>query len=196
MQDATPALLRRVAVIGSPGGGKSTLATALARATGLPLIHLDREHWRANWTEPPEAEWQMRNRELAVRERWIIDGNYGSTLHARLDRATMVVWLDLPTLVCLQGALRRAIRYRHGGRPDMTEGCPERWDFEYLKFIHYIALFRRNKRGGIVRELEARALPVVHVRTTVERARLLDLLAEPEGAQGIARLASSRIEMP
>ncbi len=37
----TPAAMQRVMVIGSPGAGKSRLATELARRTGLPLIHLD-----------------------------------------------------------------------------------------------------------------------------------------------------------
>ena len=39
----------RIAVIGSPGAGKSTLATMIAAATGLPLIHLDAEHWQPGW---------------------------------------------------------------------------------------------------------------------------------------------------
>jgi adenylate kinase family enzyme len=196
MEDATAALLQCVAVIGSPGGGKSTLAIALARSTGLPLVHLDREHWGANWTEPPEADWQRRNCELVAGQRWIIDGNYGSTLETRLERATMVVWLDLPTRDCLWGAVRRAVHYRLGGRPDMAEGCPERWDFEYLKFLHYIATFRPRKPAGIAQSLAARGLPVVHVRSPAERATLMRALAGPEAAQGIARLASSRMEMP
>lgn len=67
--------MQRVLVIGSPGSGKSTLATELAERTGLPLIHLDQEYWRAGWVEPPKAEWRQRVADLISRERWVMDGN-------------------------------------------------------------------------------------------------------------------------
>lgn len=165
--DEQPA--QRIAVIGSPGGGKSTLGTALAAATGLPLFHLDREHWRAGWVEPDPAAWQAHNAGLVAGERWVIEGNYGSSLPMRLRRATLVVWLDLPTRVCLMGALRRTWRYNGGDRPDMAPGCPERFDAEYLKFLAYIATFRRVKRPGLVRALATGGVPVVQITSAAER---------------------------
>ncbi|WP_245298223.1 AAA family ATPase [Rhodomicrobium vannielii] len=44
--------MQRVLVLGCSGSGKSTLARRLAAAHGLPLIDLDREHWRPGWVEP------------------------------------------------------------------------------------------------------------------------------------------------
>jgi adenylate kinase family enzyme len=41
---------KRIAVIGSPGAGKSTLARELGAALGLPVYHLDRLLWRPHWT--------------------------------------------------------------------------------------------------------------------------------------------------
>ena len=182
----------RIAVIGSPGAGKSTLATAIAAATGLPLVHLDREYWKPGWVEPPAAEWQAANTRLIAQTNWVIDGNYGSSLAARVRRATLVVWLDPPTRICLAGAIRRGLRYRGTVRPDMREGCPERLDAEWLKFLWYIATFRRRKRPALQAGLARSGKPVVRIGSVRERAQLLADIQ----AQGIARLASSRMEMP
>ena len=182
---------QRIAVIGSPGGGKSTLATALADATGLPLIHLDREHWQAGWTEPDKAAWLAHCDRLVAGTQWVIDGNYGSSLPVRLSRATLVVWLDLPTRVCLLGAIRRAWRFRGGGRPDMADGCPERFDLAWLAFLCYIAAFRRRHRPAIAARLAASRVRVVHLTSTAERAAFLGRLesdpADPKLLPGKSR---------
>ncbi|WP_419808439.1 topology modulation protein [Sphingomonas sp.] len=185
----------RIAVIGSPGGGKSTLATALARAAGVPLIHLDRIYWAPGWEAPDDAAWRASNATIVAGEEWVIDGNYSSTLGDRLARATLVIWLDLPTVACLAGVLRRSFHYRRGGRPDMMDDCPERLDRAYLTFLHDVATFRRRQRVGLVRALAASRVPVVHLASTAARRTFLRNV-DAECAHGIARLASSRIEMP
>ena len=167
---------QRIAVIGSPGSGKSTLATTIAAATGLPLIHLDREYWQPGWVETDKDEWRVRNSALVAGERWVIDGNYGSSLAARLARADLVVWLDLPTLVCVKGVLSRLIRYRGSVRPDMREGCEERLDGAFLEFIAYIVAFRRRKRPGIVTALSASGVRVVRITSTGARRRFAESL--------------------
>ena len=179
MEEGTP---RRIAVIGSPGAGKSTLATAIAQATGLPLIHLDREYWRPGWVEPEATEWATRNARLVAGERWVIDGNYGSSLPARLDRAELVVWLDLPTATCLLGAVRRMTAYRGRARPDMREGCPERLDVEFAKFLWYILAFRRRKAPAIGLHLAASGTCVVRLTSAAERTRFAAALPEALGA--------------
>ena len=131
--------MQRILVIGSPGAGKSTLAHALARRTGLPLHHLDRMHWLPGWVERDRAEGLDAVRQVLAQDRWIIDGNYGSSLPLRLERADTVVWLDYPTWLCLGRALKRWWQYRGQSRPDMTEGCDERLN---LEFLLYIAQFR------------------------------------------------------
>jgi adenylate kinase family enzyme len=44
---------------------------------------------------------------LAGAERWIIDGNYLGSIAPRLQAAQAVIWLDLPTSVCLLGLIQR-----------------------------------------------------------------------------------------
>ena len=80
--------MQRILVIGSPGAGKSTLASRIAGRLGLPLIHLDREYFGPGWAVPSKAEWRERVRALAARRSWVMDGNYASTFDIRVPRAT------------------------------------------------------------------------------------------------------------
>jgi len=111
--------MKRVAIIGSGGAGKSTLARQVGDATGFPVIHLDREHWQPGWVAPGSEAWAARVAELVAGEAWIIDGNYGGTMEARFARADTIVLLDLPRTVCLYRAVKRAVLFRNRGRPDM-----------------------------------------------------------------------------
>ncbi|MBN8807305.1 MAG: AAA family ATPase [Sphingomonas sp.] len=138
---------RRIAVIGCSGAGKSTLAARLAALTGLPPVHLDQEYWQSGWTEPTRDAWLDRITAHVADDRWISDGNYGSSLTERARRADAIVFLDFSTATCLWGVVRRTIRYRRHRRPDMPEGCPERWDWTFLRFV---LAFRRRHRPRLL----------------------------------------------
>ena len=120
-------------LVGPGGAGKSWLAKQLAAATGLPLVHLDREYWRPGWIETPKTEWKAKVKLLADGERWIMDGNYGGTLALRMERADTIVFLDVSRWTSLAGALRR--RLRAGQRTDMAEGCPEQLGYTFLRWL-------------------------------------------------------------
>ncbi|MFE7277013.1 hypothetical protein [Streptomyces sp. NPDC057623] len=104
-------LAGRVAVLGSPGSGKSTFCHALA-GTGIPLFHLDDLYWRPGWRRTPPDEWRRLVRDLVSGERWIVDGNHLDTVPERLARAEIVVLLDLPVVVCAWQVVRRSVRLR------------------------------------------------------------------------------------
>ena len=162
--------MRRVMVIGSPGSGKSTLATVLALKTGLPLIHLDQQYWRAGWIETPRDEWRRRVAELAAGERWIIDGNYSGTLDTRLARADTVIDLEYPAWLCVLRVLRRVASSWGRVRPDMAEGCPEKLS---LEFLAYTATFPRRARKRADAKLKAFAGKRIHLRSPAEARRFL-----------------------
>lgn len=172
----------RIAIVGSPGAGKSTLARALAERTGLPLVHLDQLHWEAGWTEPEESVWQARVTAAAEGERWIIDGNYGSTFAPRLARADLVLWLDLPTALCLSRVIRRALAGWGRVRPDMAPGCPERLD---PAFLLYVARFRRDGRRRLLLALERAAGPVIQIEHRTRLAALHASLGTKRGTRAL-----------
>ena len=143
--------MQRVLVIGCAGSGKSTLARRLAAERGLPLIDLDRHYWRPGWVATPKHDWLARVAELSAGPRWVMDGNYGSSLHIRLPRADTVLWLDYPRLRCLRRALARTLKRYGRQRDGGPEGCPERLNMEFLR---YIWGFPERHRPKLVAALE------------------------------------------
>ncbi|MCL9983046.1 MAG: AAA family ATPase [Erythrobacter sp.] len=127
--------MKRVLIIGPCGSGKSTLARELAPRMGLPLIHMDQLGWQAGWVETEKAELNARLAEVVAQEAWLIEGNYGSTLAPRLERADTVIYLDFPIRLCLARLIRRIITHRGRSRPDMPEGCPERFDLAFFWYV-------------------------------------------------------------
>jgi adenylate kinase family enzyme len=70
--------MKRVAVFGNAGGGKSTLARQLAAITGLPLRVIDQLQFKEGGAAVPKDEYLKLHRDLLAQENWIIDG-YGDT---------------------------------------------------------------------------------------------------------------------
>ncbi len=88
--------MKRVAVFGNAGGGKSTLAKALANITGLPLHPIDSIKYKAGGEEVPHTEYLEIHTGLLRNERWVIDG-FGCVASAweRFAAADMLVYVDL-----------------------------------------------------------------------------------------------------
>ena len=126
---------RRIMIIGSPGSGKSTFAKELSKITQLPLIHLDKEFWKDGWIETPRQEWVEKQKQLILGDEWIIDGNYGGTMDIRLEKADTIICFKLSRRVCLLSYYKRVITNIGKVRSDMPEGCPEKFDFEFMKYI-------------------------------------------------------------
>jgi adenylate kinase family enzyme len=127
--------MKRVAIVGCSGGGKSTLAVRLGERLGLPVIHLDTLFWRPGWVESEPLAFRERLREALAAPAWISDGNFMATADLRLPLADTIVWVDQPRLTCLWRALLRLVAWTGRSRPDLAPGCPERFDMEFLRYI-------------------------------------------------------------
>ena len=127
--------MKRVLIIGPCGSGKSTLARELAPRMGLQLTHMDQLGWQAGWIETEKAELHARLAEVVAQDTWLIEGNYGSTLAPRLARADTVIYLDFPIRLCLWQLVKRIRSHRGLSRPDMPEGCPERFDAAFFWYV-------------------------------------------------------------
>lgn len=127
--------MKRILIIGSGGAGKSALATRLGEKTGFEVIHLDKLYWKPNWVEPQKEEWKKTVEEALKRDSWIMDGNFGGTMEMRIAACDTVIFLDVPRLVCVWRVLKRAVFYHGRNRPDMADGCYEKFDWPFIKWV-------------------------------------------------------------
>jgi adenylate kinase family enzyme len=163
--------MQRTLVIGPCGAGKSTLSVELGARLGVPVYHMDKINWRPGWVESSKAEIEARLDNIIAGERWLIDGTYGGTLVHRLERADTVVYLDYPIGLCVARLLRRIWTYRGRTRPDMTEGCPERFD---LAFLIYLLRWNSGPRVRTEQRLKGHESKVIRLKSPDELRRWLD----------------------
>ena len=143
--------MQRILIIGCSGAGKSTLARKLGEKTGLPVVHLDALFWKPGWVESEREVFDARVLAELEKPAWIIDGNYARTLPVRLAKCDTGIYLDFPRWLCILGVLKRVLTTYGTVRPDMPEGCPERFDWEFLKWVWN---FNRNNREKTYAQLE------------------------------------------
>ncbi|XVQ06839.1 hypothetical protein ACQP1W_29840 [Spirillospora sp. CA-255316] len=94
--------LRRVAITGCGGSGKTTVGRRIAAALDTTITHLDVVYYDDEWNKLPQDKFAAIQEELVAADTWVIDGNYAASLPVRLRRATHVIFLDLPYLHILQ----------------------------------------------------------------------------------------------
>lgn len=143
--------MQRVLIIGSSGSGKTTLSQALAERTGLPLISLDAHYFGPNWKEPSEKVWRERVAKLVLKDEWLMDGNFSGTFDLRMPRVDTVIFVNMPTWLCLWRVVWRTARHYGKVRPGSAPGCAERFD---LHFLAYVLHYNETRRPGILRTLE------------------------------------------
>ena len=160
---------KRVAVIGCPGGGKSTFSRALRDRVGLPLYHLDAIYWRDDRTHLSREEFYPLMREIIAREEWIMDGNYNATLEWRISACDLLIFLDYPAEVCLEG-----VRARRGQKRSDMPWVEEGDDQEFLEFIRAFETESKPRILELIGGYPDKA--VVVFRTREEADRYLDTL--------------------
>jgi adenylate kinase family enzyme len=89
--------MKKVALLGNAGGGKSTLGVRLSAKTGIPLYSIDLLQWKPGGVAVPDAEFEREHDEIMARDTWIIDG-FGTfpTYLRRLEAADTIILIDLP----------------------------------------------------------------------------------------------------
>jgi adenylate kinase family enzyme len=164
--------MKKVLVIGSGGAGKSIFAKRLGRILQIEVIHLDAFYWNPGWVETPKPEWRKTVEELLRRDSWIMDGNFSSTLDMRLEACDTVIFMDMARRICLWRVIKRLIKYRNRNRPDMAEGCLEKFD---IKFIGWVWSYRKRARPKVAKLLEENSeiKKVIWLRTQAEVEKFL-----------------------
>lgn len=135
--------LRRFAIIGLPGSGKSTFAKKLGQALDIPVHHLDRHMFEADGRKKDREELLALEREMVKEDGWVVEGCSLSTLATRFERADTVLYFNFSRLLCIYRIIKRAVYFDE----TLSEtGCARGVNF---RLIQYIWNFNHSKRAQI-----------------------------------------------
>ena len=140
--------LKRIAVIGLPGSGKSTFATKLGKNLSIPVHHLDKHRFDGK-TKRDKQEFLSIKEALVNEKSWIIEGCSLSTLEMRFARADTIIYFHLPRWLCIWRVFKRLFIF---DKKIADTGCLNGINWMLIK---YIWNFDRDKRESI-KELRKR----------------------------------------
>ncbi len=143
-------MYKKIAIVGAPGTGKTTLANKLSEVFHIEATHIDGIHHLENWQIRDKSERDKIILDVVKNDKWIIDGTYKSTLKNRFEAADLIIWLDFSTLSQLKGIVSRYLKNKGIEKPEIP-GCKEKLDKE---FFFYVLKYNKNKRHYIVDNLE------------------------------------------
>ena len=146
---ALPPAMTRVAVVGTTGSGKTTVARRLSKRLGLSHVELDALHWEADWTPAPREVLRRRVAEALTGDSWVVDGNYGAVRDLIWPRATTLVWLDYPLRVVMWQLFRRTLRRTVTGA-ELWNGNRDRFTTQFFSreslFVWALKTYWRRQR--------------------------------------------------
>jgi|SRR5690625_2737802 len=152
--------MKKVIVLGvSAGVGKSTFAKKLGELLHMNVCHLDSLFWKPGWTKTESDEFKIAQQNfIDTHRKWIIEGNYSSTYDLREKQADTIIYLQLPLIVCLYRVIKRWLKNRGKTRSDMGKDCPEKLDWEFIRFICTTYHRRKKKMAERFKKFRAKRL--------------------------------------
>jgi adenylate kinase family enzyme len=144
--------MKRIAVIGCSGAGKSRFSQRLSARLGIRAHHLDRLYLDCSTPHALRGEFGAEHASLLNQPTWILDGNFGKLMDARFQSADTVIFLDLPPHSCLWGVIQRKFFSGKLDR-DNKEGNLYRFTWGHIRYI--LLKHRRRHRPDILRKLGA-----------------------------------------
>lgn len=121
--------MRKIAIIGNAGGGKSVLARKLGIILDIPVYEFDHLQWRPGWVHAPAGEISAVHKTWLNQPGWVIDG-WGSweVIEERFQAADTLIFVDFPLLVHYWWATKRqvkaALHLNAGWPPDGCRAVP------------------------------------------------------------------------
>lgn len=108
--DRLPHRPRRVLVAGTSGAGKTTLAARIGTVLNLPHTEIDGLFHGPNWTPRPEFVADVEA--FTATDRWVTEWQYGAVRPLLVERADLLVWLDMPRSTVMRQVVVRTVRRR------------------------------------------------------------------------------------
>ncbi|HEX6468912.1 MAG TPA: hypothetical protein VF069_07420 [Streptosporangiaceae bacterium] len=172
--------MRKIAVFGLPGTGKTTLAARLATSLDLPHHDLDDVLFTGGVALPLE-EFRARTAAITETSAWVVDGNYSKLADITWHRADLLIWLDYRLPLIVWRVTRRNLRRLSGREPAPASAATWRRAFFSRRSVlanavrKYLANRGRYERQAA--ETTGLGVQVLRLRTPRQTRRWLDDLA-------------------
>ncbi|NOU49720.1 AAA family ATPase [Pseudoalteromonas sp. JBTF-M23] len=160
--------MKKIAVFGKPGSGKSTLSKRLARVIGIELHQLDLLQYNKSGEQVAREIFDNAHQHILEKDCWIIDGlGPMGTFKQRLDAADTLVYIDLSyplsywlvTKRCIKGLFVKPEGWPEGS--SVLKGtiqsyktlklCPKFWNSDFLNQLE--ADYSATKQLYVIRTL-------------------------------------------
>jgi len=159
--------MKKIAVFGKPGGGKSTLSRCLASATNIKLHALDSILYKKNGDLVDRKTYDEEHENILSSESWIIDG-FGpiESFNKRLDAADTLIYVELPYFISYWLVTKRLLKgpfVKPEGWPDgssvlkgtlesykVLKLCPKFWNDNFMQRLEQIST---NKSLYVIRSI-------------------------------------------
>jgi len=148
--------MKKIAVFGKPGSGKSILSKNLSLATGIQLHQLDSILYKNNGDQVDRKMFNEEHERILSSRTWIIDG-FGpiDSFYKRLNIADTLIYIELPYIVSYWFVTKRLLKgiyVRPDGWPNgssIFKGtfesyktlklCPKFWNDDFMKKLKKIS---------------------------------------------------------
>ena len=166
--------MKRILVTGNTGSGKSTISQELSELLNIYVYNLDNIVPRSRWQQAPLSQCRSKLKRIIEREQWIIDG---VCLQA-IKSADVIIFLDLPRLICYWQIFKRSLRYLFKSRPELSSRCPEILILGYL--IRLTWNFPKLVRPALLRSLKqiSTEKTIIYIHSYEQLRRLLQTLTQ------------------
>ncbi|MDH5368632.1 MAG: adenylate kinase [Gammaproteobacteria bacterium] len=159
--------MKKIAVFGKPGSGKSILSKKLSLASGIKLYPLDLIVYKKNGDLVERKTYDAAHEKILNSDSWIIDG-FGpiESFNKRLDVADTLIYIDLPYVVSYWFVTKRFLKglfVNPEGWPDgssvlkgtlasykVLKRCPTFWNDDFMKKVEKHST---NKSLYVIRSL-------------------------------------------
>ncbi len=185
------AIGRRIAIIGTTGSGKTTLARELAKRLGAQHVELDALFWESGWRAAPNDTFRERVAAALRTPAWVSDGNYNSRIADLVwRRAETLIWLDLSFPVVFRRLVWRTMT-RIVRKTELWNSNRETWRSQVLSrdslFVWILKSHRRNAREWTALLADPQYAHLRVVRLGSPRAVRLFLASTPGGEATASR---------
>jgi hypothetical protein len=103
--------MTRIYIAGGPGSGKTTLAKRISSSLTLPFYEMDLIGWENGVGAQRPLELCMQEvHEIAIQTGWVAEGGHRPWIDELLQRAELIVWLDLSWTIARWRLLTRHLR--------------------------------------------------------------------------------------